>query len=736
MRRTSLKVLRGKPDCLMEMAHTATDTVRASTASAAKRRLRLLAAMLSLGLLVGLGLSAGSALMWRSSVRKQERQAFESAASGVTATLGTLLRRDIDFVETLRAVLTMQSHVTATGFETWYRTLNGSQRQVEGIGSAVVSLVPAGQLEAFQARRDADPAFRALLGRWLAPVARRGEARYCLLSAGGELVRLTSFTADIVQGDWCLPYSEVGLAEAPLLQSTTATGEVLVLTLDVPSVHTSLLEAAFYRRGEPAGSVEQRRAAVAGWVVSSFDMPALISSAIGHNRGLSVALYHSNPGDSAELVGAVGSAGQPAQLSRSRAELIDGLWRVTVKGSPIVVGMGADEQAALVFAAGAVMSALLLVLVLVLARSRDRALRMVAEKTAQLRYQALHDALTGLPNRRALTNDLQTQLAQAGPGRELTLTLFDLDGFKDYNDTFGHPSGDALLARLGDRLTRALAGNETAYRMGGDEFCVLAESDEQGGAQIAQTAALALSETGEAFTIGCSYGLALIPRDACTPEDALRIADDRMYEHKTSRVSAARQSTDVLLRALGERSPDLPEHLSDVATLATATAQQLGLGEPEIKRIRIAAELHDVGKVAIPDSILDKPGPLDDEEWRFMRRHTEIGERIINAAPSLAHAAPLVRSSHERYDGRGYPDRLAGEQIPLGASIIAVCDAFDAMTSQRPYSAAITTAEALAELQRCSGSQFAPSIVRAFCELVESPTRADVRVVHEIGAQA
>jgi HD-GYP domain-containing protein (c-di-GMP phosphodiesterase class II) len=130
--------------------------------------------------------------------------------------------------------------------------------------------------------------------------------------------------------------------------------------------------------------------------------------------------------------------------------------------------------------------------------------------------------------------------------------------------------------------------------------------------------------------------------------------------------------------------------------------------------VRQAAALHDIGKAAVPDAILNKPGPLSEDEWVFMRRHTVIGERIMQAAPALAAAAPLVRSSHERFDGAGYPDALAGREIPLGASVIAVCDAYDAMVSDRPYRAALTHAEALAELQRCAGTQFDPAVVRAF----------------------
>jgi diguanylate cyclase (GGDEF)-like protein len=320
--------------------------------------------------------------------------------------------------------------------------------------------------------------------------------------------------------------------------------------------------------------------------------------------------------------------------------------------------------------------------------------------------------------------DLDAKLRETSEVQPLTLALFDLDGFKQYNDTFGHPAGDALLAQLGGRLGRVVDGSARAYRMGGDEFCVLALAEAAVGATIAKAAAGALSEQGDAFTITCSYGLAVLPRDASTAADALRLADQRMYEVKAGRASASRQSTDVLLTVLSERSPGLHEHIGEVAELALLTAQSLGLPEHEVKRIKLAAELHDVGKAAIPDTILNKPGPLNEEEWEFMRRHTKIGERIVRAAPSLAHTADLVRSSHERYDGRGYPDCLAGGAIPLGACIIAVCDAFDAMTSQRPYSDAGTVADALAELRRCSGGQFHPQVVQAFCALIEESERA------------
>ena len=345
---------------------------------------------------------------------------------------------------------------------------------------------------------------------------------------------------------------------------------------------------------------------------------------------------------------------------------------------------------------------------------------------AASREEAGTDALTGLSNRRALMRDLEAAVASCDQSPGWMVALFDLDGFKHYNDAFGHPAGDALLVRVSERLQAATNGHGTAYRMGGDEFCVLAKTDETDVAQLAQLAADALAEDGEGFAISSCYGVARIPLDATTAEAALQTADTRMYQGKAGRASAGRESTEVLLKALGERHAGLDQHVSEVATQATQTARALNLPDHEVKRIAIAAALHDVGKIAIPDSILKKPGSLNEEEWEFMRRHTVIGERIVLAAPSLAHAADLVRSSHERYDGTGYPDQRRGEDIPLGASIIAVCDAYDAMITNRPYGQSKSPDDALVELRRCSGSQFDPRAVTAFCDLARStvPTAA------------
>ena len=370
---------------------------------------------------------------------------------------------------------------------------------------------------------------------------------------------------------------------------------------------------------------------------------------------------------------------------------------------------------------------LLLVACFALLYRRSVRARMIAEQLVvengrlldASRVEALTDALTSLPNRRALVRDLEETFDAAGDTPDRVLALLDLDGFKLYNDTFGHPAGDALLTRLGGRLSLTASESQTtAYRMGGDEFCVLGPAGSDGGTALLHRAAEALSEAGGAFDIGCSFGLARIPDEADTAEDALRLADRRMYVHKVGQATPSRQSTDVLLTVLSERNPNLRNHLSDVAALAEEVARAHGLAELDVQWIRIAAELHDVGKVAIPDAILNKPGPLTDAEWAFMKRHTEIGERIIRSAESLAPAAQLVRSSHERYDGKGYPDGLSPEATDVGASIIAICDAYDAMVNQRVYRDPMSHAAALAELSRCAGTQFDPAIVKLFCSTI------------------
>ncbi|HEX8052660.1 MAG TPA: diguanylate cyclase [Thermoleophilaceae bacterium] len=333
------------------------------------------------------------------------------------------------------------------------------------------------------------------------------------------------------------------------------------------------------------------------------------------------------------------------------------------------------------------------------------------------RREAHTDALTGLGNRRRLMADLDREMELAGPHSPRALGLFDLDGFKRYNDNFGHPAGDALLARLGRALREAVEPEARAYRLGGDEFCVLGAADANAAAALVATATAALSEQGQGFFVTASHGLVLLPLEAQDASAAMQIADQRLYGQKGSRRSSAvgQQTRDVLLEVLHARKPDLHVHLHEVAEVALVVGHRMKLSAEELDEMARAAELHDIGKMAVPDEILNKPGPLDDRETEFVRQHTLVGERILAAAPALEEVAKIVRSSHESYDGSGYPDGLVGERIPLAARIIAVCDAFHAMTDKRPYQPAMTPAEAMAELRRCKGTRFDPAVVEALC---------------------
>ena len=329
---------------------------------------------------------------------------------------------------------------------------------------------------------------------------------------------------------------------------------------------------------------------------------------------------------------------------------------------------------------------------------------------------AMTDALTGLGNRRKLFADTERNISSLAAEQTLTIAIFDLDGFKAYNDTFGHPAGDALLARLGARLLATVAGLGRAYRIGGDEFIVTTGSHSD--TRLIRAAQAALTEHGEGFRIGCSLGSTRVAAGE-TLEQALHVADQRLYANKRSGRSDPRtEAKDVLLQVLAEQNENLVGHLGHVAALARSTAVRLDLPADQVALVRLAAELHDIGKAAIPKAIADKTGPLDHQERLFMQRHSEIGERIVAAAPTLKKIAPIIRHTHERIDGTGYPDKLTHDQIPICSRIIAVVDAYDAMTSQRPYQQAMPQEDAVAELRNNAGTQFDPTVVAAFTSVL------------------
>jgi diguanylate cyclase (GGDEF)-like protein len=328
------------------------------------------------------------------------------------------------------------------------------------------------------------------------------------------------------------------------------------------------------------------------------------------------------------------------------------------------------------------------------------------------KHEAITDALTGLSNRRKLLVDLESRLEEEHPVPTL-LMIFDLDGFKSYNDSYGHPAGDALLARLGAKLASVPGEDGSVYRLGGDEFCLVAPIVPGDAEQLIDRACYALSEHGEGFEVTSSFGAIMLPDEATDASEALRLADERLYAQKYSRHSETERTLHALLDALSEREPGHQALVEGVVSLAVQIGALLGMRRDELEELARAAQLRDIGKLAVPDQILHKQGPLDEREWEFIRQHTIVGERILRASPAFRSVATVVRSTHERWDGAGYPDGLRGEEIPLAARILGACDAFVALTSARPYRLARPTEDALAELERCSGTQFDPAVVRA-----------------------
>jgi two-component system, cell cycle response regulator len=427
-------------------------------------------------------------------------------------------------------------------------------------------------------------------------------------------------------------------------------------------------------------------------------------------------------GDTADalvLTGAVGMA-WAATIDRRpasrRVRTERGLFVPVVFGAGalvvLIVGIATKLTPVGLTLAAAALALTLLRMALALAENRS----LLGES----RLQATTDPLTGLGNRRKLKRDLTDAFDRFIGSPQQVLVLLDLNGFKTYNDSFGHAAGDALLAQLGASLADAVRGRGEAYRLGGDEFCVMAPCTSDGADALSEMCATALSARGNGFAIDAAHGTVMLQAEAADASTALALADTRMYQNKAGgRVPTADQLARVLIAVVEEHAPQLAARHSAVRELALRTAKLLDLPEEELDALRHAAALHDIGKMAIPESILGKPGPLSHSEWELVRSHPVVGERILAAAPALAHSAHLVRSSHERADGRGYPDALHLDDIPLGARIISVVSAYDAMISSRPHRAARSHADAVAELVRCKGTQFDPHVVDAFAEALE-----------------
>jgi two-component system, cell cycle response regulator len=332
---------------------------------------------------------------------------------------------------------------------------------------------------------------------------------------------------------------------------------------------------------------------------------------------------------------------------------------------------------------------------------------------------ALQDSVTGLGNQAKLWNDMSSGLAM--PRERRVLILVEIEGVETLRDHEGYAAGDALLHRIGARLSeRVRPIDGVAYRVEGSQFAVLASVSDQEPGEIMIAAAGALTAPDEDL-VDLSYGGVTLPDEAFQPEQAFELASQRLIARKQrQRRSASRQAHAVLLAVLAARRPDLRDHLRDVSFHVLAVGRRLGVAEDELDEIVRAAQLQDIGLLAVPEEILSATRPLTEDERRMIDEHTDAGARIIAAAPGLENVARLVRSTGERYDGTGRPEGLRGEEIPLGSRIITACVAFAAMTSARPYrTAGYTTKQALEELRADSGTHFDPAVVETLADDIE-----------------
>jgi len=374
------------------------------------------------------------------------------------------------------------------------------------------------------------------------------------------------------------------------------------------------------------------------------------------------------------------------------------------------------------------------------------------ELELQLADLAQRDPLTGLWNRRRFEDDLAKQLARCRRYDDrAVLLVLGFDGFKQVNGRFGHLAGDEVLRALADGLSRRLRASDNAARIGGDEFALLLLNvEEEQAREMASEVAARLTEfvheqLDAHIGISLSMGVVLLDREAGGAPDALAAADRAMDidKRRPSRTSPPGDepatSTDqsiptwtappphlsslrVLLTAVEARDQYTAVHSRKVVTLARTVARHLGLDGWQVSEVESAALLHDLGKIAMPDAILRKRGPLTEHEQLLMRQHPVVGAQMVSSIPELEHLAPAIRAEHERWDGRGYPDGLAREAIPLASRITFVCDAYNAMTSDRPYRRALSHEAAIIEITDESGRQFCPSAAGALLAVLQADT--------------
>ncbi len=343
------------------------------------------------------------------------------------------------------------------------------------------------------------------------------------------------------------------------------------------------------------------------------------------------------------------------------------------------------------------------------------------EYEKRLEFLSLHDQLTGIHNRVYYESELER--LEGGRDYPITIITADLDGLKLINDTLGHDTGDQLLCRCAALLRESLRQSDLLARIGGDEFsAILRRTDHSTGETIMRRIREKINlinQDGDDVPLGVSIGMATAEGKETSLKGIYKQADDSMYRDKLYSSSSSRgKIVQSLLAALAERDYITEGHARRLEDLCRAVGEKIDLSSHQLADLALLAQVHDLGKVGIPDQILYKPGPLNKDEWEVMRGHPEKGYRIASASPDLAGVADLILKHHERWDGSGYPLGLKEKEIPVECRILAINDAFDAMTNKRPYNKVKSQEEALAEIKRGSGSQFDPDLVAIFLSVI------------------
>jgi diguanylate cyclase (GGDEF)-like protein len=529
------------PNGVPKELHGASPTAGHGRRLSARARAALIGATI---IVLGLAGSAFLAAQWRSSLQQENGTSFKSTAADLSSTVNSTLGANVSLTRTMRAVATMEPSAGDTRFLQWYRQLQrGAAPSALNVVAALIQPVPASHLADFRRQALADPALRALLGGTFQVVPAGARAVYCLTRA---VVGPSGSTSGYPpQLDYCAPVIP-GLGRSPypaLVRTLTDTGSFIVTPIrDIGSLSLVAIGAAVYRRGAPLATISERRAAVTGYIATSFDSAALIKSVLAGRRSLTLALYHRNAGGPLELIARAGAnpAGRsPGYLARRQ---LAGGWLVELSGTADRA-ISADAQGLVVLGLGLLLTTLVFLIYRVLSRSRQRAWGMVDEKSDELAYRALHDPLTDLPNRTLVLDRAEQILARARRLEKPVTALFmDIDGFKQVNDRFGHQGGDEVLRQVGARLRAVLRESDTVGRLSGDEFVMLVDStgpDAIGPELVAERILSVLRQPiemphapGSAASVTASIGIATgLPASA---EELLQDADLAMYEAKAA----------------------------------------------------------------------------------------------------------------------------------------------------------------------------------------------------------